>query len=150
MWPPFLLLLGLSTALRTSGSKSSSTTCPICPFFSLLFFFFFSSLTFVFHQKQKFSLPKTVMVHFNTHITESILTSPFPIWYPAATSSDESKLQCIMWTTKVISCISPGIDFQDPMLPGILANNFCFKSNKLLSLQFNFNNQILISKQHKT
>ncbi len=37
-------------------------------------------------QLKKYNLPKTVMVHFYTAITESILTSSITIWYAAATA----------------------------------------------------------------
>ena len=57
-------------------------------------------------QLKKFSLPKTMMVHFYSAIIESILTSS--IWYAAATAKDKCRLQRIIHSAeKVIGCNLP-------------------------------------------
>ena len=64
-------------------------------------------------QLRKFNLPKTMMVHFYTAITESILTSSITIWYDAATAKDKGRLQRIFRWSAVIchpsgTCTPPG------------------------------------------
>ncbi len=61
-------------------------------------------------QLQKFSLPKTMMVHFYTAIIESILTSSITIWYAAATAKDKGRLQRVIRSAeKVIGCNLPSL-----------------------------------------
>ncbi|KAI3376780.1 hypothetical protein L3Q82_000375 [Scortum barcoo] len=47
-------------------------------------------------QLKKFNLPKTMMVHFYTAITESILTTSITIRYVVATAKDKGRLQLII------------------------------------------------------
>ncbi|XP_076587163.1 uncharacterized protein LOC143320974 [Chaetodon auriga] len=61
-------------------------------------------------QLKKFSLPKTMMVHFHTAIIESILTSSITIWYAAATAKDKGRLQRVIRSAeKVIGCNLPSL-----------------------------------------
>ncbi|KAM8742456.1 uncharacterized protein AB9X84_019517 [Acanthopagrus schlegelii] len=61
-------------------------------------------------QLQKFSLPKTMMVHFYTAIIEPILTSSITIWYAAATAKDKGRLQRVIRSAeKVIGCKLPSL-----------------------------------------
>ena len=70
-------------------------------------------------QLKKFSLPKTMMVHFYAAIIESILTSSITIWYTTATVKDKGRQQYIIHTAeKVIGCNLPPLqDLRTP--PGL-------------------------------
>ncbi|XP_070830729.1 uncharacterized protein [Chaetodon trifascialis] len=59
-------------------------------------------------QLKKFTLPKTMMVHFCTAIIDSILTSSITIWYTAATAKDKGRLQRVIQSAeKAIDCNLP-------------------------------------------
>ena len=61
-------------------------------------------------QLKKFNLPKMMMVHFYTAITESMLTESIAAWYAAATAKDKNRLQRIMRSAeKVIGCNLPSL-----------------------------------------
>ncbi len=61
-------------------------------------------------QLKKFNLPKTMMVHFYTSITESILTFSITIWYAAATAKDKGRLRRVICSAeKVIGCNLPSL-----------------------------------------
>jgi len=56
-------------------------------------------------QLKKFSLPKTMMVHFYTAIIEFILTFSITIWYAVATAKDKGRLQHVISSAgNVIDC----------------------------------------------
>ena len=68
-------------------------------------------------QLKKFSLPKTMMVHFYSAIIESILTSSMTIWYAAATAKDKCRLQRIIHSAeKVITTSHPCMTCTPPGL----------------------------------
>ena len=63
---------------------------------------------FLLRQSKTFNLPETMMVHFYTALTESVLSSSVTIWQAVATAKDKGRLQ------RVIQSAEKG-DWQQPV-----------------------------------